>query len=67
MKILFQRIKLHVHMVASNTETGECHGGHLNRGVISLTGEFFLHAMEGDVDRKYSDEVGLNLMKFTDR
>lgn len=67
MKILFQRIKLHVHMVASNTETEECHGGHLNRGVISLTGEFFLHAMEGDVDRKYSDEVGLNLMKFTDR
>ena len=58
---------LHVHMVVSNTETGECHGGHLNRGEVSLTGEFFLHAMEGDVDREYSDEVGLNLMKFTDR
>lgn len=56
---------LHIHMVIGNTKTGDCHGGHLNRGVISLTGEFFVHQIEGEVDRAYSNEVGLNLIQFT--
>lgn len=55
---------LHVHMVVGNTTTGECHGGHLNRGVVSLTGEFFIHKIEGEIDRAYDESVGLNLFKF---
>lgn len=55
---------LHVHMTVGNPITGLCHGGHLNHGIVSLTGEFNLHVIEGEADRKYSDEVGLNLYRF---
>ena len=57
---------LHIHMVAGNPKENICCGGHLNRGVISLTGEFWIHAVNGGVDRKYSPEIGLNLIQFTD-
>ena len=56
---------LHIHMVVGNAEKEICCAGHLNRGVISLTGEFFLHKINGEVDREYSAEVGLNLIKFS--
>ena len=55
---------LHLHMVVGNPTDSFCRGGHLNRGVISLTGEFVLHAIDGSVDREYSPEIGLNLYKF---
>lgn len=55
---------LHVHMTVGNPMTGLCQGGHLNRAVVSLTGEFHIHAIQGEVDRKYSDQVGLNLYRF---
>ena len=55
---------LHIHMAVGNPEKGEVHAGHLNRGIVSLTGEFFLHQLDGEVDREYSEEVGLNLIKF---
>ena len=57
---------LHIHMVAGNTAQGVCQGGHLNRGIISLTGEFFIHRIEGKVDREYSPEIGLTLIKLID-
>lgn len=57
---------LHVHMVVGNVTQGICHAGHLNRAVVSLTGEFILHKIEGTVEREYSPEVGLNLFKFVD-
>ena len=53
-----------IHMAVGNPEKGEVHAGHLNRGIVSLTGEFFLHQIEGEIDREYSEEVGLNLIKF---
>ena len=55
---------LHLHMVIGNPGTGECHGGHMNRGVISATGEIFLQLIDGDVERQYHDGIGLNLMRF---
>ena len=57
-------VYLHLHMVVGNPTENFCRGGHLNRGVISLTGEFVLHAIDGAVDREYSPEIGLNLYKF---
>lgn len=57
---------LHIHMVVGNVTDGICHAGHLNRAVVSLTGEFILHKIEGVVEREYSPEVGLNLFKFVD-
>ncbi len=58
------KIYLHLHMVVSNVTKGICHGGHLSRGVVSLTGEFLLHKIDGQVERAYSPEVGLNLFRF---
>lgn len=55
---------LHIHMVAVNPVEGVCYGGHLNEGIISLTGEFVVTALHGTVERKYSPEVGLNLFEF---
>ncbi len=57
---------LHVHLTAANPTKGFVVGGHLNRGIISLTGEFMIHAIRGQVEREYSPEVGLNLFKFLD-
>ena len=57
---------LHVHLVAANPTKGVLVGGHLSRGVISLTGEFIIHAIPAQVEREFSPEVGLNLFKFLD-
>lgn len=57
---------LHIHMVVSNPTKGFCMGGHMSRAVVSLTGEFILHKINGTVEREYSPEVGLNLFRFID-
>ena len=57
---------LHLHMVVANVMQGICHGGHVNRAIVSLTGEFILHRIDGQVEREYSPEGGLNLFKFVD-
>ncbi len=54
----------HVHITIGNTETEECHSGHLNEAVISATGEIIIELMEGGIGREYSPSVGLNVMKF---
>lgn len=53
----------HLHMSASD-EKGVTVGGHLNRAVISATCEMFVRIIEGSVERKFDDSVGLNLFKF---
>lgn len=56
-------IYLHLHINFSD-ETGNTKGGHLVRCNISATSEIIVNKIEGNVDRKLSDEIGLNLMKF---
>lgn len=55
---------LHLHITIGNPLTGECHAGHLSKAVISATGEIFLHVADGEVGRRFSETVGLNLFKF---
>lgn len=55
---------LHLHAVVGNPQTGECHGGHLNEAVISATAEVIVDVIDGEVGRKFSDEIGLNLFEF---
>ncbi|MGI5962983.1 MAG: PPC domain-containing DNA-binding protein [Lawsonibacter sp.] len=55
---------LHLHVTIGNPVTGEVHAGHLSRGVISATLELFLQVWDGEVGRKFSDAVGLNLLEF---
>jgi len=53
----------HLHMSAGDME-GKVFGGHLNRAVISATCEMVINVIDGIVDRKFSEEIGLNLFEF---
>lgn len=53
----------HIHMSAGN-EKGEVFGGHLNKAIVSATCEMVIRIIDGEVDRKYDDDIGLNLFKF---
>lgn len=53
----------HLHMAVGDKE-GRVFGGHLNRAVISATCELVIQVYDGTVERKFSDEIGLNLMEF---
>ncbi len=55
---------LHLHVTIGNPLTGEVHAGHMSRCVISATGEIFLQVWKGQVGRKFSDQIGLNLFDF---
>lgn len=53
----------HLHMSAGDTE-GHVFGGHLNRCVISATCEMVIQVIDGEVDREFNKEVGLNTFRF---
>lgn len=53
----------HIHMSAGN-DKGEVFGGHLNRAVVSATCEMIIDIINGCVDRKFDEDVGLNLFEF---
>lgn len=53
----------HLHMSAGN-EKGQVFGGHLNRAIISATCEMIITLIDERVDRRFEEEVGLNLFQF---
>ena len=53
----------HLHMSAGGTD-GAVVGGHLNRAVVSATCEMFITVLDGTVERRFDDAVGLNLFEF---
>ena len=55
---------LHLHVTIGNPVTGEVHAGHLSSCTISATLELFLQVWDGEVERKFSREIGLNLLEF---
>jgi len=55
-------LHLHVNLSDANYHT---FGGHLNAAVVSATCEVVVRALEGDVGREFSEEIGLNLYKFS--
>ena len=64
-------IYLHIHMNAGDIE-GKVFGGHLNSATVSATCEMIVEDFSGRnsngfvVERKFSDEIGLNLFEFVD-
>ena len=55
---------LHLHITIGNPVTGAVHAGHLSSATISATLEMFVQVWNGQVGRKFSDTVGLNLLEF---
>lgn len=56
-------VYLHIHANISN-ENGEVFGGHLSSAVISATFEAVIEKIEGQVERYFDEEIGLNLWKL---
>lgn len=56
-------VYLHIH-INFGDEDGLVKGGHLVQTRISATSEIILRKINGNVGRKMSDEVGLNLLNF---
>ena len=55
---------LHTHMAIADKD-GHVFGGHLSKGIISATAEIFVSVVNGEIDRKHSEKIGLNLFKFS--
>ena len=56
-------VYLHIH-INFGDENGIVRGGHLVRTKISATSEIIVRRIDGEVGRKLSDEIGLNLLDF---
>jgi len=56
-------VYLHLHINLSDIEYNT-YGGHLSSAIISVTGEIMIEAIEGNVDRKFNEEIGINVYKF---
>lgn len=54
---------LHLH-ISVGDRSGAVYGGHLNRAVISATGEIIIRCINGEVGRRFDEEIGLNLFDF---
>ena len=55
----------HCHLSAANA-SGAVVGGHLNEAHVSATCEMVLQVIDGVVDRRFSEEIGLNLFSFAE-
>ena len=50
--------------MAAGDEQGRVFGGHLNEAIVSATCEMVVEVIDGQVDRAFDEDVGLNLFKF---
>ena len=53
----------HMHLSAGDAQ-GQVFGGHLNKAIVSATCEMVIQIINGEVDRYFDEEVGLNLLKL---
>ena len=53
----------HLHMSAGDAK-GHVFGGHLKEAIVSATCEMVVRIIDGQVDRAFDEDVGLNLLAF---
>jgi len=58
-----KEVYLHFHATVSDLQH-KTYGGHLTSAVVSATAELIVVSVAGIVDRKLSQEIGLNLLEF---
>ena len=56
-------VYLHLHATLSD-KTYHAFGGHLNSAIISGTCEIHINVIDGQVERAFNKDIGLNLYKF---
>ena len=56
-------VYLHLHITLSDAYYN-AFGGHLNSAIVSGTCEVVIDVIEGEVDRAFNEEIGLNLYKI---
>lgn len=56
------QVYLHLHVTLTDKECRAL-GGHLNSAVVSGTCELIISEMEGEIEREFDEEVGLNILK----
>jgi len=54
-------LHLHINLCDSNHNS---FGGHLNSAIVSATCECVIDIIDGKINRKFSDEIGLNLINI---
>lgn len=54
---------VHLHITVGDEE-GNAFGGHLNKAIISVTGELFIDIIDGEIDRTVDPKTTLNIFKF---
>ncbi|HHX36781.1 MAG TPA: DNA-binding protein [Clostridiaceae bacterium] len=54
---------LHAHMNIAGLDN-KTYGGHLNRAIVSATAEIVVRTVEGQIGRRFDEEIGLNLFDF---
>jgi hypothetical protein len=58
-----KEVYVHLHATVSDFQH-KTYGGHLNSAIVSATAELIVVSVTGVVDRKFSYEIGLNLLEF---
>lgn len=56
-------IYLHLHINLCDKEN-KSYGGHLNKAIVSATLEVVIDVLDGELDREFDDQIGLNLLKI---
>lgn len=54
---------IHIHANLSDREFNT-YGGHMNYGYVSAACEVVIQRINGNVDREFNEEIGLNMLKF---
>lgn len=54
---------LHIHITLAG-KNGIAYGGHLLKGIISVTGEIFINVYDVNVDREHDDDINVNKWKL---